>query len=362
MKVKPPVDKVVFTTGTPPGSLSSWGIFTLLHHLLVQQAAYLVRRKLHWFSNYAILGDDLVIGHPKVARQYIRLLKVMGVGISQEKSLRSVNGSLEFASRFVYRHQDLSPVSFKLLAAARSSSSQLWSFFRRVREFRPIRWSEFARLSGAGYRVLGRIGVSYSTANTLPKKWFRLWLLVHHPRAPGGLPRLWWLSCGRGGLIPPEAVGVLHFQLWSSWSSSLEGDGWTLSPEIDKTPYPYQEEVLKAPWLSMYLRSLSVTLNRVVQGELIDPFLDWVPTKRTFTRSSLLDEAKIIHKMPPFLLLPFSAFGSSKEIEFPSTDLAYKKNPLYVKLPCALDSAGFPCLSDEGLSNKVLSAKVDELN
>ena len=56
--------EVVFTTGTPLGSLSSWGIFTLLHHLLVQQAAYLVDRKVRWFSNYAILGDDLVIGCP----------------------------------------------------------------------------------------------------------------------------------------------------------------------------------------------------------------------------------------------------------------------------------------------------------
>lgn len=113
MKVKPPVEKVIFTTGTPLGSLSSWGVFTLLHHLLIQQAAYLCSRKCQWFSNYAILGDDLVIGSPEVARQYRRLLKWMGVGISLEKSLASVNGSMEFASRFIYRGTDLSPISFK---------------------------------------------------------------------------------------------------------------------------------------------------------------------------------------------------------------------------------------------------------
>lgn len=105
---------VCFTTGTPLGSLSAWGIFTLLHHLLIQQAAYLTDRKLRWFSNYAILGDDLVIGDYQVAKQYRRILKWLGVGISQEKSLRSINGSLEFASRFIYRSVDVSPISFKL--------------------------------------------------------------------------------------------------------------------------------------------------------------------------------------------------------------------------------------------------------
>ena len=55
-RVEPKVDEVVFTTGTPLGSLSSWGVFALWHHLLVQQAAYHANKKLRWFANYAILG------------------------------------------------------------------------------------------------------------------------------------------------------------------------------------------------------------------------------------------------------------------------------------------------------------------
>lgn len=102
MEVKP---EVIFTTGTPLGSLSSWGIFTLFHHLLVQHAAYAIGGKRAWFSKYAILGDDLVIGHRKVAKMYKRLLKLYGVDISKEKdkSLQSIDGSLEFASRYICR-------------------------------------------------------------------------------------------------------------------------------------------------------------------------------------------------------------------------------------------------------------------
>jgi hypothetical protein len=283
---------LMFTTGTPLGSLSAWGIFTLLHHLIVQQAAYLVTKKLHWFSNYAILGDDLVIGDYRIAKQYRRILKWMGVGISMEKSLRSCNGSLEFASRFIYRSVDLSPISFKLLSAARASSSQLWSFFRRVQEFRPVRWSEFARVSGAGYKVMGKLGVTYSTVGTLPKKWFRLWLLIHHPRAPGGLPWDIWLAAGRGKPLPVGVLGVLNSQLQELWFKRLEGSGWTLDPEVDKTDYPYKEEALKLPWLLMYLKDLHRMVRRVMAGELLDPYLDWVPVKTDYARALFSEESR----------------------------------------------------------------------
>ncbi len=88
-------------------------------------------------------GSHLVIGHRRVASEYERLLKLYGVDISYEKSIQSVNGSMEFASRFICRGADVSPVSFKLLVAARASSSQFPSFFKRVREFREVRLSEY---------------------------------------------------------------------------------------------------------------------------------------------------------------------------------------------------------------------------
>ena len=57
------------------------------HHLLVQQAAYYASKKLQWFASYAILGDDLVIGCPVVARHYRRLMRALDVKISETKSV-----------------------------------------------------------------------------------------------------------------------------------------------------------------------------------------------------------------------------------------------------------------------------------
>lgn len=53
---------------------------------------------------------------------------------------------------------------------------------------------------------------------------------------------------------------------------------------MDKADFPYMEEVLKKPWLQMYLRELSRTSVRLMAGELIDPILDWVRTKSDFAR------------------------------------------------------------------------------
>lgn len=150
--------------------------------------------------------------------------------------------------RFVLRGVDLSPVSFKALAAARQSSTMLWTFFSRIAEFRQIRMSEFARVMGAGYRILPLFDGSWAGLVRMRKcrsRWFRLWLLVHHPHSPGGLPWVWWLSAGRGFLVPPTAIGTLDSQLRLGWFRSLEGEGWTLSPSVDEDDFPEKEEFIK---------------------------------------------------------------------------------------------------------------------
>lgn len=38
------------------------------------------------------------------------------------------------------------------------------------------------------------------------------------------------------------------------------------------------QEMIKKPWLQMYLRDLHHTSSRVMAGEIIDPYLDWVRT------------------------------------------------------------------------------------
>lgn len=78
------VESVEFVYGQPLGALSSWPAFTLLHHLLIQRSAERVGIR-GWFEDYAILGDDLVIGHAEVAREYKSLMQTLGVEISQPR-------------------------------------------------------------------------------------------------------------------------------------------------------------------------------------------------------------------------------------------------------------------------------------
>ena len=74
------------------------------------------------FTDYALLGDDIVIINPLVAKEYKRIMLNLGVSISEGKSLISSNGSFEFAKQFwVKRGQiNLSPVSAPAVLAARS--------------------------------------------------------------------------------------------------------------------------------------------------------------------------------------------------------------------------------------------------
>lgn len=44
-----------------------------------------------WFTNYALLGDDILISHPQVAHHYQNLINVMGVPFSSEKGWYSDN-------------------------------------------------------------------------------------------------------------------------------------------------------------------------------------------------------------------------------------------------------------------------------
>lgn len=101
------------------------------------------------FLDYAILGDDLVIGHPEVAIEYEKLMADCEVTISKEKSLVSKTGALEFAKRFMCDgvSQDLSPVSFRVL--------NMFGGFTPAFHFKDlgVSYQNSVRLRGGGYRV-----------------------------------------------------------------------------------------------------------------------------------------------------------------------------------------------------------------
>lgn len=110
-----------FSTGQPLGYYGSWALFSLSHHYLVWLAAILEYPKMRTpFQRYALLGDDIVIADRKVALRYKELVTMLGVSISESKSIDSKVGALEFAKQFwVNKVQtNLTPVSAKAVLAS----------------------------------------------------------------------------------------------------------------------------------------------------------------------------------------------------------------------------------------------------
>ena len=105
------------------------------------------------FRNYALLGDDIVIGDDKVAKVYRDIMDQLGLKIPLAKTLTSDIGALEFAKKFRILERDLSPVSVKMIRSTRFSVA--WMPVLRSVNCTSLRVS--LRLRGAGYR-------RYSTA------------------------------------------------------------------------------------------------------------------------------------------------------------------------------------------------------
>lgn len=114
--VKSLPESVRYATGQPMGALSSWAMLALTHHYIVQLAANNVGIK-GWFSQYVLLGDDIVITNILVAKEYYRLMVLeFGVDINLAKSIKSTKRVAEFAKRIVTPTDDLSGLSLKEFA------------------------------------------------------------------------------------------------------------------------------------------------------------------------------------------------------------------------------------------------------
>lgn len=121
--------EVRYAVGQPMGARSSWAMLALTHHFVVQWAAFMVTNKCAWFSDYAVLGDDLVIADRDVAIKYQYIMDQLGVDISLAKSL--IGNGLEFAKRYYLRGDDCSPISLRELGVAGRSFSNAIELARR---------------------------------------------------------------------------------------------------------------------------------------------------------------------------------------------------------------------------------------
>jgi hypothetical protein len=102
--------RVRYGCGQPMGAYSSWTTFALTHHLIVRYAAVkagLTPR----FEGYVLLGDDIVIAHDAVAKEYLAIMAGLGVEVSEVKTFVS-SDMYEFAKRIIYLGTEVTGAPF----------------------------------------------------------------------------------------------------------------------------------------------------------------------------------------------------------------------------------------------------------
>lgn len=90
---------VSYSVGQAMGAYSSFAMLAVFNHVCIAIAA---RRAgiTTFFTDYCVLGDDVVIAHDGVADEYYKLLMYLGLDISAAKSIIS-NEFAEFAKRLI---------------------------------------------------------------------------------------------------------------------------------------------------------------------------------------------------------------------------------------------------------------------
>jgi hypothetical protein len=115
-----------YAVGQPMGGLSSWPALAVTHHWIVQLAASRALGIKEWFSNYEVLGDDIVIFDKEVSREYLVIMSEIGCEINLTKSIVSNNRPVfEFAKRTCWGDEIVSGISIAQLRAGWNVGSRV---------------------------------------------------------------------------------------------------------------------------------------------------------------------------------------------------------------------------------------------
>jgi hypothetical protein len=225
-------DRVWYAVGQPMGALSSWAMLALTHHAIVQLAASRAYPKASgWFVLYAVLGDDVVLGDRFVAKEYLLIMRALGVEIGLAKSLVSCTTSLEFAKRTFIKGQDCSPISLAEVMVARCNLGSLGELVAKNMRFGVIRLSSVAKFLGFGYRNMAQLPIGLGLGNRFSK------VLAYLCRPGGVYPmpfEAWITSVAPGG----KDSSIMDLRAWVTasvlWETVL-GNLLRRSARIAKT-------------------------------------------------------------------------------------------------------------------------------
>lgn len=166
---------VRYAVGQPMGALSSWAMLALTHHYIIHSAAWStgIIPLGALYQNYAILGDDIVIGDQVVKDRYLLILDALGVEVGLHKSVLSPNGiGLEFAKRTFYKGVDVSPVPVREFLDSLLGLPSAIAFARKYN----LSLAGLVKSLGFGYKVLGgltkHIGLQSSKIRALTMAYY----------------------------------------------------------------------------------------------------------------------------------------------------------------------------------------------
>jgi hypothetical protein len=207
---------VRYAVGQPMGALSSWAMLALTHHFIVQYAAFKVYRHKRWFTDYVILGDDLLVLDPKVAKMYLKVMADLGVEVGLAKSLVSTLGYGEFAKKFFNSTDIVSGLSLKEFSSLKDSWANILNMLSRfdisLTSFRrwlgegsfaaghQVEWDRFGhRLIISWIHSLSSVKDSYDFRDWLADLRFGMPILHRHPtRRPNGNPEYYLTYWAQG--------------------------------------------------------------------------------------------------------------------------------------------------------------------
>lgn len=156
---------VHYAVGQPMGALSSWAMLALTHHLIVQFSYAIglpTLKDFKPFTDYCILGDDIVIGNHKVAKTYHKVITSLGVECNLSKSIISPKGiGLEFAKKTFYKGENVSPTPLKSYHSALTDLSMFLEFSKTYRLTIP----QMLTVAGFGYKVVSGYQRSFRLLN-----------------------------------------------------------------------------------------------------------------------------------------------------------------------------------------------------
>jgi hypothetical protein len=185
-----------------------------------------------WFTAYAVLGDDLVIGDARVAKKYLEVMKELGVGIGLHKSLISSDGSaLEFAKRTLYKGVDVSPIPLTELKASFVSPASAVQFINKYN----LTLAAFLKAAGFGFNVLGRL---HKPLGELNSKVRLIILAMNIPLTVEAVEAFFSLGAPKSGRSRFETIEVINsmvskeFKLLQRAVNALRNNVHTLEGKV----------------------------------------------------------------------------------------------------------------------------------